>query len=146
MKAIQWPWSKKKKIEETEVKETSNINLRNPNQKLPVVDPLGNAMLDVAKNGVNENIEDCPSIFLVCDCGKTHFRHTGYMETIVPYVAADGGKLAQDSHPVKTCCSCRKSYVNIGPKVYNVTEQIDIKAWEKFEKEAHKATGPGGEC
>lgn len=149
MKAIRWPWSKKKDEDVPEKKKSSvGINLRNPDQKPAELenDPIGAAMVSIAVDSMNQPIEECPAIFLVCDCGKTHFRHTGYIETITPYVAQDGGKTINESHPVKTCVSCRKSYVNIGPKTYDVTDKIDLNAWEKFEKEAHKSTGPGGQC
>lgn len=34
----------------------------------------------------------------------------------------------------------------INEQMYDVTDQIDLKAWEKTEKEAQAATGPGGQC
>jgi hypothetical protein len=30
--------------------------------------------------------------------------------------------------------------------MYEVSDQIDLEAWERFEKQAVKATGPGGQC
>ena len=125
----------------------ASVNLRNPAQrKVEDVDPITKALAGVAADSLNKDLSECDSIFLTCKCGKKHFRHTGYLETIVPFVSGDGGKICSDTHPVKTCCSCRKSYVAIGSKVYDVTKEVDMKAWEKFEKEAHKSTGPGGEC
>jgi len=150
MKAMKWPWSKKTTDNNAKVEDKS-INLRDPDkkkeiQKLESQDAMTEIMVDVANDATTTPIEECPAIFLMCECGKAHFRHTGYIETIVPYIGDDGNKTVGESHMVKTCCSCRKSYVSIGPKTYDVTDKIDIKAWEKFEKEAHKATGPGGNC
>jgi len=142
---IQRPETVEDVVETT--KTSPGVNLRNPAQrKAEEPDPISQALAAVAAGSMNRNLEDCDSIFLECECGKKHFRHAGYLETIVPFVSGDGGKICNDSHAVKTCCSCRKSYVAIGSKVYDVTDQVDIDAWEKFEKVAHKTTGPGGQC
>lgn len=29
---------------------------------------------------------------------------------------------------------------------YDVTDKIDMDAWDKAERELHRATGPGGQC
>lgn len=44
------------------------------------------------------------------------------------------------------CVSCKRAFVWLNEQMYDVTDQVDLAAWEKTEKEAHKATGPGGQC
>jgi hypothetical protein len=103
----------------------------------------------VEKNIPVEKLEDKDDmIFFKCPgCGSIHFRHAGYLEAAMPYVRVDRTThIASDSLCVKTCVKCRKSYVYYEDKFIDVTEHIDLEAWEKFEKEAYKATGPGGEC
>lgn len=82
-----------------------------------------------------------------CTCGNVHFRHAGYIEAIMPYIQADQEKKVQsDSLSVKVCTSCRKCYVWHHPQWYDVTDKIDIAAWEKTEREMQKCTGPRGNC
>jgi len=47
---------------------------------------------------------------------------------------------------VMVCVKCKHSYIWVSEQMYDVTEHVDLNAWEKTEKEAHKATGPGGQC
>jgi len=87
-------------------------------------------------------------------CGNVHFRHAGYVEMMIPYVRPDSdaktkkeiGKIARDSFQVLVCTKCRSCYIYYEAKFWDITEHIDIKAWEKAEKELHKTTGPGGQC
>lgn len=80
-------------------------------------------------------------------CGASHFRHAGYMEVMVPFIRPGNEKrVSVDSLQVKVCVKCKTSFVWINEQMYDVTDQIDLAAWEKTEKEAHKATGPGGQC
>ena len=82
-----------------------------------------------------------------CSCGGFHFRHAGYVEAVMPFMRSDGERLiSDDSNSVKVCVKCRKCYVFVTNKWYDITELIDLKAWEKAEEELHKATGPGGQC
>ena len=30
--------------------------------------------------------------------------------------------------------------------MYDITDRIDLEAWEELEREMEKCTGPGGEC
>ena len=93
-----------------------------------------------------ENSQDL-FLFKCSECGGTHFRHTGYMNTMLPFVTADGQKnVTRDAEAVHTCVKCRKSYIFYHKQMYDVSGLIDLKAWEKCEKEMSKATGPGGEC
>lgn len=81
------------------------------------------------------------------ECGGTHFRHTGYMKTMLPFMRAGGEKRVNvEDYQVMVCVKCRSCYIWLNEQMYDVTEQIDLKAWEKLEKEAQKATGPGGQC
>lgn len=86
-----------------------------------------------------------------CECGSVHFRHAGYLEALTPYMslqpeAGPQVKSSTSSLPVKVCIQCKKSYVDYLGKMQDVTDHIDLKAWEKAEKELEKASGPGGEC
>lgn len=82
-----------------------------------------------------------------CSCGHGHFRHAGYLESLVPFMRSGGEKrVILDSNAVKICVKCKKAYVWINEQMYDVSDRIDVEAWEKTEKEAHKTTGPGGQC
>lgn len=86
-------------------------------------------------------------LFKCTNCEATHFRHAGYMESMIPYIdPKEGPKVSVDSKAVKVCVNCKHSFILHDQKFVDVTEKIDLKAWEKTEKEAYKATGPGGEC
>jgi len=80
-------------------------------------------------------------------CGGSHFRHAGYMESMAPFIRPGNEKrVSVVSEPVKICVKCKSAFVWINEQMYDVTDQIDLEAWEKTEQEAHKATGPGGQC
>jgi predicted nucleic-acid-binding Zn-ribbon protein len=92
------------------------------------------------------NAEDL-FLFRCPKCKGMHFRHAGYMESMTPYMnPKKEQKVAVDSYAVKVCVKCHRAYIWADTQMYDVTDQIDMEAWEKFEKEAQKATGPGGEC
>jgi hypothetical protein len=88
--------------------------------------------------------------FFKCEkenCGGIHFRHAGYVEIMLPFMRPGNEKrIGFDSLQVKVCVKCKAAYVWINEQMYDVTDQIDLKAWEKTETEMQKATGPGGEC
>jgi hypothetical protein len=65
-----------------------------------------------------------------------------------PMATESGGekKMTCEPHQVMVCVKCKKSTLWVNGQMYDVTERIDLKAWEKTEKEAHAATGPGGQC
>jgi hypothetical protein len=76
-----------------------------------------------------------------------HFRHAGYVKNMLPYLKPGGEKrVGLDNLSVMVCVKCRRSYVWIFDQMYDVTDRVDLEAWEKFEVEAHRATGPGGDC
>lgn len=82
-----------------------------------------------------------------CSCGNVHFRHAGYVKSMLPFMRAGNEKrVSVENMQVHVCTKCRNCYVWINEQMYDVTNQIDLKAWEKLEQEQHKATGPGGEC
>lgn len=87
------------------------------------------------------NLFKCPK------CKGVHFRHAGYLHTTVPYVKANREpEVAKDQCPVIVCVKCRKCYIDVHGQTYDVTDTIDLKAWEKAEKEMYKTTGPDGQC
>ena len=80
-------------------------------------------------------------------CGNMHFRHAGYVEMMMPIQLGDKEKkVAKDSLAVHVCTKCRKAFVWYNSQMYDVTDQIDMEAWEKAEVALHAATGPGGQC
>lgn len=82
-----------------------------------------------------------------CACTGSHFRHAGYMKILLPFMKPGMQKsMAVETRQVMVCVKCRKCYIWDGEQMYDVTEKVDLEAWEKAEKELHKATGPGGEC
>lgn len=96
-----------------------------------------------------EKVSDPEQMFLFkCpECGNVHFRHAGYVETLMPFIRADRQKTVScESFGVRVCTKCRHCYVWYNEQMRDVTDLIDLNAWEKTEKEMQKATGPGGEC
>src|SRR5688572_23199284 len=85
--------------------------------------------------------------FFKCSCGHGHFRHAGYMEIMLPFMRSGGEKrVGLDQSHVIVCVKCKKCFVWVNEQMYDVTDQVDMQAWEKLEKDAQKATGPGGDC
>lgn len=85
--------------------------------------------------------------FFKCKCGGIHFRHAGYIKSLLPFMRAGGEKRVNvEQLCVQVCVKCRKSYVWLNEQMYEVTNQVDLNAWEKSERELHRATGPGGQC
>jgi len=104
-----------------------------------------------ANEGFKEKITPKPideKVFIFsCVCGKSHFRHAGYIKTLLPYLKPGGAKsMVTENQSVMVCVACRKSYVWFDEQMYDVSDKIDLEAWEKAEKELHRATGPGGQC
>ena len=86
-------------------------------------------------------------IFKCAKCGKAHFRHAGYIQTMLPFMRAGNEKrISLEREQVMVCISCKKCYIWVNEQMYDVTDMIDLQAWDKSEKEMHKATGPGGQC
>lgn len=80
-------------------------------------------------------------------CGNTHYRHAGYMTVFLPFMKPGGQKeVIAENRSVMVCTKCRNCYIWDGTQMFDVTSQIDLKAWEKLEKEVIQATGPGGDC
>lgn len=80
-------------------------------------------------------------------CKGVHFRHAGYVEMMLPFMELEGAKrMGVESVHVKICVKCKSAYVWTGRQMFDVTDKVDLRAWEKTEKEAQAATGPGGQC
>lgn len=104
---------------------------------------------EFAKKATPVKLADTDELFLFkCpNCGGLHFRHAGYLEMMMPYMRADQSKhVNTDSYSVKVCVACRNAYIWVNDQVYDVTDHINMEAWEEFERVAHKCTGPGGQC
>ena len=111
--------------------------------------PTVSTVLEKATDNYIVPVDECNSLILKCpECKGIHFRHAGYIETVLPHIEAGGAvRIINQSHQVKVCVKCRHSYVSIGEEhMYDITNDIDLKAWEKAEKELNNSTGPGGEC
>lgn len=80
-------------------------------------------------------------------CGGIHYRHAGYVQVLLPYIEPpQAKKMVRENNNVMVCVKCRRSYVWCSSQMYDVTDQIDLKAWEKMEIDIHDAIGPGGNC
>jgi hypothetical protein len=112
---------------------------------------MATEMIDPSADGFRERVtpkEPSDVFFFACkSCGGKHFRHAGYMEVMLPFMRAGNEKrVGMDSVPVKVCVGCKAAFVWLNGQAYDVTSEIDLTAWTKTEKEAHRATGPGGQC
>lgn len=86
-------------------------------------------------------------MFQCSGCQNIHFRHAGYIEMLMPFIRSDGEKkISKDGYQVHVCTKCRKCFIWLNERMRDVTNLIDLKAWEKAEKDLNRATGPGGEC
>lgn len=80
-------------------------------------------------------------------CGGIHFRHAGYVQTMLPFMRPNQDKKVElTSYQVMVCVKCKTCYVWAYDQLYDVTDRVDLNAWEATERELHKATGPGGQC
>lgn len=109
-------------------------------------------LIDIKSNGFIEKVTpkmpgDHIYFFECPNCGSIHLRHAGYVKTLAPFIRPGDEKQvdAQNAY-VMVCVKCRFCYAWINEQVYDITDKIDLEAWEKMEAELHKATGPGGEC
>jgi hypothetical protein len=109
-------------------------------------------LIHPSKDGFREkvtpkDIEDEKLFIWKCACGHQHLRHAGYMRVMMPYMESGGEKkMTCEPYQVFICVSCKKASMWYNGQMYDVTDHVDLKAWEKTEKESHKATGPGGQC
>ena len=121
-----------------------------PEQKDMAIVTLAQVVGDEFADSVTpKKITDPSELFMfVCPyCGGVHFRHAGCIETILPYVRADKVKKVQkESYKVHVCVKCRHSFLWYSEQMYEITDLIDLEAWEEFEVEAQRCTGPGGQC
>jgi len=80
-------------------------------------------------------------------CGNAHFRHSAYITVLLPFVIGDGEKKIQkDQEQVLVCTKCKSCYIWYNGQVYDVTDQVDLDAWRKLEREHDGPFGPGGNC
>lgn len=78
-------------------------------------------------------------------CNNPHLRHAGYVKNIIPIMRTQQLKeVVFESVNVHVCTKCRSCYIHVDGQTYDVTEHIDLQAWEKVELEMDKAIGPGG--
>lgn len=94
-----------------------------------------------------KKIDEAKLFIYKCECGGQHFRHAGYARIMMPFIETGGEKrMTCDPFQVMVCVSCKRSSIWVNGQMYDVTDRIDLQAWEKTEKEAMAATGPGGQC
>ena len=116
------------------------------------VDGAAKALVHPGNEGFRERVtpkKPDENLFLYeCkNCGGIHFRHAGYVPVMVPFIEGGGEKrMVLDESRVMVCVACKHSWIWVGKQMYEVTDRIDLQAWERTEKEAHAATGPGGNC
>jgi hypothetical protein len=110
------------------------------------------SLIHPSKEGFREKvlpkeIDDTKLFIWKCVCGKQHLRHAGYMRVMMPYIETGGEKkMTCENFQVMVCISCKKASMFINGQMYDATDRFDLKAWEETEREAHRATGPGGDC
>ena len=75
-----------------------------------------------------------------------HFRHAGYVLPLLPFSEEEKAKVGGGQVPVYVCVKDRTSFIHHNSIIHIISDLIDLEAWEKFEKVAHKATGPGSQC
>lgn len=94
-------------------------------------------------------VENTNDLFLL-KCpkdGNVHFRHAGYVYPMTPYVDPKrGAQVSSVQTPVMVCTTCKSVLFYFDSKFHDITSHTDLEAWDKTEKEMHKATGPGGDC
>lgn len=110
------------------------------------------ALIHPGREGFKEKVtpkevDDTKLFIWKCSCGHQHLRHAGYMRVMMPYLESGGEKrMTCENFQVMVCVSCKKASIFVNSQMYDVTDRFDLKAWEKTEREAHQATGPGGDC
>ena len=118
--------------------------------KPTVKEPKSNSMVKKVKNFDKEYLVfkcTAKTGLLKGKCNNKHFRHAGYMEFLVPFIKSNKeGKVQTDSVEVKVCTKCKSCYIYMDNHFVDVTDEIELDAWEATEKELHKTTGPGGQC
>lgn len=135
----------KKKVDKKKKESDENSVILPPSEPIEVF--RAESLVKKLKSFDDMIVFTCPGTYKRKTCGNAHFRHAGYMEFLIPWVKPNKDKKIQnDSAQVKICTKCKSAYVYMNDVFYDVTDQIDLKAWEKTEKEMQKATGPGGEC
>ena len=115
---------------------------------LQAVDPLSPAAEGFSERVSAKQIDETKIFLHKCaNCSGVHFRHAGYVEVLVPFIRpGDEKRMLMQSEPVKVCVNCKHSFIWLNEQVYDVTDRIDLNAWERTEREAQRATGPGGQC
>lgn len=121
---------------------------------VPTPTGLQSFFAEEAKNAFEKKITPKPIqkadelfLFRCPGCGGVHMRHAGHVSIMLPYVKGNREKnIANDEMRVQICVKCKKSYVWYDHQMYDISELIDVQAWEKAEEELHAATGPGGNC
>lgn len=113
---------------------------------VPAISPASPGFAEAGKIGPPPDtffMLECPG------CKGVHFRHAGYVSQLVPIIEAGRGPMLPDQqHAVNVCVACKRCFVRdrVAAKTYDITDRIDLQAWDKTEREMHKATGPGGQC
>lgn len=112
------------------------------------VDPLSPAAEGFSERVSAKRLDEAKIFLHKCgNCSGVHFRHAGYVEVLVPFIrSGDEKRMLMQSEPVKVCVNCKHSFVWINEQVYDVSDKIDLQAWDRTEREAQRATGPGGQC
>lgn len=109
-------------------------------------------LVDPRNEGFKERVTPKPlpkDVFLFeCPgCKNVHFRHAGYVQVLAPFIRP-GNERRVDKNSVQAmvCTQCKKVYIWVSEQMYDVTDRVDVNAWERTEKEMQRATGPGGDC
>ena len=118
---------------------------QNEKIQVVVVEPSPSAP-GFAEKVTPKKVDDSQVFLYKCSCGNVHFRHAGYVELMLPFIEPGKKEVCLDAKSVMVCTKCKKPFAWISGQAYDLSDRIDMKAWEKTEKVAHKTTGPGGQC
>jgi hypothetical protein len=86
-------------------------------------------------------------LFNCPECANVHFRHAGYVGIVLPFIRPGNEKrIAKDDTQVMVCTKCKHSFIWVNEQMYDISDKIDLEAWQETEIELQRATGPGGQC
>ena len=104
----------------------------------------------LADKDINElDTVKCPK------CNSIHFRHTGNVMTNRLYPRRDkrnvgnipnGGDVEITSHNVMVCVGCGTPWVQVDEQLFDASEEIDVKKFDKVSKALQDETHTDPHC
>lgn len=93
-------------------------------------------------------VEELKKHLIKCPKGEHyHFRHTGFLERGYAFTDPVAKvEVRSQSLAVKTCITCGTSIVLLDDFTVDVSDIVDVKNWDAFDKIANEKLGPSGNC